>query len=131
MTSKILSFGKELNVDRKHGGKKEMQVTTIFLKDLIPMVISPFPNKPWFLSVYKTSLLKTLGKGAVSPFPTLFSTHLEKFYAVFVKFEIVVSNSLSLDESKICRLVITVIVWLGINNSWLELFNFQNSFNCH
>ena len=43
-------------------------------------LLNPFPNKPWFLCVYSTSLLKTLGKRrncslrAISPFPTVFST---------------------------------------------------------
>ena len=28
---------------------------------------NPFPNKPWFLRVCSTSLLKTLGKGEIAP----------------------------------------------------------------
>ena len=28
--------------------------------------IHPFPNKPWFLCVCRTSLLKTLGKGEIA-----------------------------------------------------------------
>ena len=36
-----------------------------------------FPNKPWVLRVFRTSLLKRLRKGKISPFPTVFSTYLE------------------------------------------------------
>ena len=28
--------------------------------------LDPFPNKPWFLGVCSTSLLKTLGKGEIA-----------------------------------------------------------------
>ena len=38
--------------------------------------LNPFPNKPWFLRVCSTSLVKTLSKKEkllVSPFPTVFS----------------------------------------------------------
>ena len=45
-------------------------------------VINPFPNKPWFLRVCSSSLFKTLWEKekllitAISPFPTVFSTHV-------------------------------------------------------
>ena len=47
--------------------------------------LNPFSNKPWFLRVCSTSLLKTLWEKekllATSnfPFPTVFSTTLENF----------------------------------------------------
>ena len=44
-------------------------------------LFNPFPNKPWFLRVCSTSLLKTMW--AISPFPTVFST-------VFIQYKIVV-----------------------------------------
>ena len=48
---------------------------------------NPFPNKPWFLRVCSTSLLKTLwGK---EKFPTVFYT-FGGFYGIFIQFEIVV-----------------------------------------
>ena len=34
------------------------KVWIIYIDDMV----NPFPNKPWFLRVYSTSLLKTLGK---------------------------------------------------------------------
>ena len=40
---------------------------------------SPFPNKPWFLRVCSTYLLKTLWERAISPFPTAFSNCSENF----------------------------------------------------
>ena len=30
------------------------------------LTVNPFPNKPWFLRVCRTSLLKTLGKGEIA-----------------------------------------------------------------
>ena len=30
------------------------------------VLLNPFPNKPWFLRVCSTSLLKTLGKGEIA-----------------------------------------------------------------
>ena len=56
---------------------------------------NPFPNKPWFLRVWGTSLENTAGKGEIARnkqfllFP-VFSTHLEKLSAIFIKFKIVV-----------------------------------------
>ena len=58
--------------------------------------INPFPNKPWFLCVCSTSLLKTLRKKekllAMSDFSFSHSVFypFEEFYSIFIKFEIVV-----------------------------------------
>ena len=63
--------------------------------------LNPFPNKPWFLHVCSTSLLKTLGGGggggerrkclkqAISPFPCVFYS-FGKFSAIFIYFKIVI-----------------------------------------
>ena len=58
--------------------------------------INPFPNKPWFLRVYSTSLLKTLWEKEKLLVASNFSfSHsvlcpFEELSAVFFKFEIVV-----------------------------------------
>ena len=41
---------------------------------------------------------------AISPFPTVFSTHLENFLPFLWNFRLSSANSLRLEESKICRL---------------------------
>ena len=72
--------------------------TLALLTDLaVHMVMSlRTTNKPWFLRVCSTNLLKTLCQKkkllvrAISSFPTVFSTHLDGLSAIFVKFEIVV-----------------------------------------
>ena len=72
--------------------------------------VNPFPNKPWFLLVCSTSLLKTLRekekllKRAIFPFPTVFSTRLDNFMPFSSNFKLSSANSFSLEVSKICRL---------------------------
>ena len=43
----------------------------------------------------------TVGKGAISPFPTVFSTHLNNFLPLSSKLELSSANSFSLEGSKI------------------------------
>ena len=58
--------------------------------------INPFPNKPWFLLVCRTSLLKTLWEKEKWLVMSRFSFSHSVFYlfgelsAIFIKFEIVV-----------------------------------------
>ena len=62
----------------------------------VAIVFNPFPNKPWFLRVYSTSLLKTLWEKEKLLVMSNFSfSHgvfywLEELSAIFIKFEIVV-----------------------------------------
>ena len=42
---------------------------------------------------------------AISPFLTVFSTHLDNFLTFSSNVKLLSANSLSLDQSKICRLV--------------------------
>ena len=96
-----------------------MLVTTIFFHIVFYLVkdsrisaifvlcndLNPFPNKPWFLRVYSTSLLKKLGKGEIARneqfliFPQCFLP----FWRSLCLFH-QIKDSFSLDESKICRL---------------------------
>ena len=101
------------------GGKEEnagyqyfLHFPTMFLKDLFLLVIktkdrlvkgevrqfrfNPFPNKPWFLRVCSTSLLKTLLEkekllvmGNFSFSHSVFNP-FEELSSIFIKFEIVV-----------------------------------------
>ena len=59
--------------------------------------ISPFPNKPWFLHVCSTSLLKTLWDKE-----TLFFTLLENILPFSSNLGMSSANSFSFEESKIC-----------------------------
>ena len=63
---------------------------------------NPFPNKPWFLRVCRINLLKTCGKRAISPFPSVFSTHMDNFLPFSSKLKLSSANSFSLEKSKIC-----------------------------
>ena len=70
---------------------------------------NPFPNKPCFLRVFNTGPLKTLGKGEIAGneqfllFP-VFSTAFENFLSFSSGLKLSSANSLSSEESKICRL---------------------------
>ena len=74
------------------------------------MGFNPFPNKPWFLRVYRTSLLRTLWEKdkllvrAIYPFPTVFSIRFDNFMTFSSNLKLSSANSFSLEESKICRL---------------------------
>ena len=58
--------------------------------------LNPFPNKPWFLSVCRTSLLKTLWENQKLQVTSNFSFSRSVFYPfgelcpIFIKFKIVV-----------------------------------------
>ena len=70
--------------------------------------VNPFPNKPWFLNVHRTSLLKTVWEKEKLHISNFSISH-SVFYlsgelsAIFIKFEIVVCK-LQLEESKIYNL---------------------------
>ena len=55
----------------------------------------------------KQNLLKTLWEKEriISPFPTVFSIHLDNFLPFLSNLKLLSANSFSLEESKICRLV--------------------------
>ena len=73
-------------------------------------MLNPFPKKPWFLHVCNSSLLKTLWEKeklhlkAISPFPPVFSTRSENCLPFSSSVKLLSANTLSLEESKICRL---------------------------
>ena len=66
------------------------------LKEFADEYLNPFPNKPWFLRVCITSLLKTLWQKEELLVTSNFSFSRNVFYrlrehsAIFIKFEIVV-----------------------------------------
>ena len=70
----------------------------VCLVSLVPIVssINPFPNKPWFLRVFSTSLLKTLWEKEKLLVTSNFSFSHSVFYlfvelsAIFIPSEIVV-----------------------------------------
>ena len=69
-------------------------------------LVNPLPNKPWFLRVCSTSLLKTLWKKKKLLVTSNFSFshsvfyHFGEFCAFFIKFRIVVSNLFQLGSLK-------------------------------
>ena len=82
--------------------------------------VNPFPNKPRFLRVCNTSLLKTLREkekllvtsnfsfshSVFYPFGELYAIFYPfgELYTIFIQFEIVDALSFNLEESKICCL---------------------------
>ena len=73
-------------------------------------LFNSFPNKPCFSHICSTEVFrKHCGKRrncllrAISPFPTVFSTHLE-FLLFSLNLKLLSANSFSLEESKICCL---------------------------
>ena len=70
---------------------------------------NPFPNKPWFLSVCNTSLLKTLWEKEKLLVTSNFSFSHSVFYplgelcAIFIKFEIVVCKYFQFGRVQNCR----------------------------
>ena len=73
--------------------------------------LNPFPNKPWFLRVCSTSLLKRLLEKekllVTSNFSfshSVFSTVLENFLSFSSNLKWLSANSFNLEESKICCL---------------------------
>ena len=65
-------------------------------RDMITIMFNPFPNKPWFLRVCSTSLLKTLREKEKLLVTSNFSFSHSVFYpigelsAIFIKVEIVI-----------------------------------------
>ena len=74
--------------------------------------VNPFPNKPWFLRVCSTSLLKTLREKEKSLVTSNSSFSHSVFYPLgwtfyyffFSNLKLWSANPFSLEESKICRL---------------------------
>ena len=103
--SKNLSFGKELSLDKMSFLKGRNHYCRVERKQkgedarnqsLLQSFLNPFPNKPWFLRVCSTSLLKTLLEKEKLLVTSNFSFSHSVFYpfgelsAIFIKFEIVV-----------------------------------------
>ena len=80
----------------------------------VKLSFNPFTDKPWFVCVCSSSLLKTqwkketLPERANSPFPTVFSYHLENFQRFSANLKLSSANSSSLVESKLCRFYQTI-----------------------
>ena len=88
--SKILCCGKELTQNDMN------PCVSIFVLKTLHCVFNPFPNKPWFLRVCSTRLLKTLREKEKLLVTSNFSFSHSVFYlfgehsATFIKFENVV-----------------------------------------
>ena len=94
------------------GKRRKMLVTSIFSfshyvfypplthsNTMTPL--TPLGNKPF----ENTGKRRNCSKRAISPFPTVFSTHLDNFLLFSSNLTLSSANSFSLKESKICRLV--------------------------
>ena len=83
-----------------HGIRKQAQIRDYVLTDITQILntawrkyskpINPFPNKPWFLCVWKHSRKRrNCLLQAISPFPSVFYL-FEELAAIFMQFEIVI-----------------------------------------
>ena len=94
-------------------GSLDMYLREIVLENMVEnagIPFNPFPNKPLFLYVCSTGLLKTLWKKekllvmSNSPFLAVFSTLLENFLPFSSNSKLSSANSFILEESEICHL---------------------------
>ena len=70
--------------------------------------VNPFPNKPWFLRVYSTSLLKTLWEKEKLLIRSVFYP-FEELSVIFIKFEICRLQALSVSKS------VKFVLWERVN----------------
>ena len=81
-----------------------------FSTAISPRVVNSFPDKPWFLCVSNTILLKTLWeKKKLLITSNFFFFHsvfypFQELFAVFINFKLLSVNSFNLEESKTCHL---------------------------
>ena len=92
------------------GKRENAQVTSIFFfSHNVFYAINPFPNKPWFLYVCRTSLLKHWEKEKLLvmsnfSFPHSVFYQFGELFSIFIKFKYCLLQTFNLEESKICRL---------------------------
>ena len=99
--------------------------------------VNPFQNKPWFLHVCSTSLLKTLWEKekllvtSNFSFSPVFSTHSEDFLPFSSNFKLSSANSFSLEVSKVNASIKDlhdlITACIMTQNYSLTGRNFQNS----
>ena len=97
-------YGGQLNPDQSQEKMLQRMPKQIYLSRFL--LTHSHNNTFW--RPWETSLLKTLwGKElrAISPFPTVFSTRLDNFIPFLSNLKLSSANSFSMEESKICRLV--------------------------
>ena len=96
-----LSFANPLNLENS---KMFVLVNTVVLQ------VNPCPNKPWFLHVCSTSLLKTLLEKekllimSNFSFSQCFLPVLENYLQFSSNLKLLSANSLNFEESQICYL---------------------------
>ena len=83
--SKTCSLVRRSSVKVKYQGAFLFHKCILFHNDF-----NPFPNKPWFIHVCSTSLLKALREKEKFSFPPSVFYHLGELSAILIKFEIVV-----------------------------------------
>ena len=107
MSPQALSYQKRRNVMDNHILHDFQNKLYLSLYSIIP-TFNPFPNKPWFLQVCSTSLLKTLREKEKLLVMSNFSfshrvfSPLENYLPFSLKLELSSANSFSSEESKIC-----------------------------
>ena len=102
--------------------KKTLNVVPLTFHQTVPFypfsnnVFNPFPNKPWFLSVCSTGLLKTLWEKEKLLLTSDFTFSHSVFYqygelsAISIRFEIIVCKALSVWKS------LKFVVWKKVKS---------------
>ena len=93
--------------------------------------INPFPNKPWFLRVCSTSLLKTLREKEKLLVTSNFSFSHNVFYpfvelsAIFINFEILVCKPFQFGRIKVLLFGKGLIFCTFIDHNYIEVCKMQ------
>ena len=74
------------------------RIKKIFFTFILQFSFNPFPNKPWFLHVYGTSLLKTLWEKEKMLVTSIFSFSNSVFYSIKE-----INHQLSNTEFTVCK----------------------------
>ena len=111
-TKRNLKTGILVGMDKKHYRKMRKCIfsfLTMFSKGFVFSVVNPFPNKPWFLRVWRRSFLKTPWEKEklllLSNFTFSHSVFypLENFQSFLSNLKLSSAKSVSLEQSKICH----------------------------
>ena len=125
---KNLKLDKE-DVDYKHRSTTVFQNFSTHTTEMkcMEMKYSPFRNRPWFLCVCSTSLLKTLWEKDIllvtsnfSFFPTVLSIHFKSFLPFSSNLKLSSADFFSFEQSKICH-------WERIKNVFFFLFSIHRT----
>ena len=105
--------GRETERSREREAERERENSNLEKQSGKGTRVNPFPHNNTFDAPGKQAFCKHCGKrrncsqGAISSFPTVFSTRLDNFLPFSSNLKLSSANSYSSEESKICHLVMS------------------------